>query len=89
MVHANLAVLFWFSTIVFNVVFYVVDVIFTLILETNMKHQLIKFLQDEEGATAIEYGLIAGIIAVALLASLTSVRDALVTIFNNIAAALT
>lgn len=53
-----------------------------------MKHQLIKFLQDEEGATAIEYGLIAGIIAIAIIASLGSVRDALVTVFNNIAAAL-
>lgn len=54
-----------------------------------MKHQLIKFLQDEEGATAIEYGLIAGIIAVALITSLTSVRTALVNVFNDIAAALT
>ena len=54
-----------------------------------MKRQLIQFLQDEEGATAIEYGLIAGIIAIALIASLSSVRTALVAVFDAIAVALT
>lgn len=31
---------------------------------------------DESGATAVEYGLIAGLIVVALLAGLTQVADA-------------
>lgn len=53
-----------------------------------MKHQLIKFLQDEEGATAIEYGLIAGIIAVGIIASLSSVRTALAGLFTDIVTAL-
>lgn len=35
-----------------------------------MKDQIIKFWRDEEGATAIEYGLIAGLIAVGLIVSL-------------------
>ena len=33
-------------------------------------------LADERGATAVEYGLIAALIVVALLAGLTSVADA-------------
>jgi len=53
-----------------------------------MKDQFIQFLKDEEGATAIEYGLIAGLVSVAILASLKSVRDALVGVFDDIAAAL-
>lgn len=32
-----------------------------------MKDQIVKFWRDEEGATAIEYGLIAGLIAVGLI----------------------
>jgi pilus assembly protein Flp/PilA len=35
-----------------------------------MKDQIIKFWRDEEGATAIEYALIAGLIAVGLVAAL-------------------
>lgn len=31
-----------------------------------MKDQIVKFWRDEEGATAIEYGLIAGLISVAI-----------------------
>ncbi|XOT98573.1 Flp family type IVb pilin, partial [Alcaligenes pakistanensis] len=33
-----------------------------------MKTQLQQFWNDEDGATAIEYGLIAGLIAVAIIA---------------------
>lgn len=49
----------------------------------------IKFLRDEEGATAIEYALIAALIAVVLVVSLTNVGTALVAIFAKIIAALT
>ncbi len=35
------------------------------------------FMRDENGSTAIEYGLIAGILAVALVASLTTLRGVL------------
>ena len=32
-----------------------------------MSNAIMKFLRDEEGATAIEYGIIAGLMAVALV----------------------
>lgn len=53
-----------------------------------MKTHIIKFLKDEEGATAIEYGLIAGIIAVAIIASLGNVRTELDLLFARIVTAL-
>lgn len=53
-----------------------------------MKNKLLTFWQDEEGATAIEYGLIAGLISVAILLTLTSVGDKLDLIFQAISAAL-
>ena len=34
-----------------------------------MKHHLLKFLSDESGATAIEYGLIAAGISLAIIAA--------------------
>jgi len=41
-----------------------------------MRHLLQELLADEHGATAVEYGLIAGLIVVALLSGLTSVATA-------------
>lgn len=49
-----------------------------------MKQAVQNFLRDEEGATAIEYGLIAGLIAVVLVASLTDVGAKLKSMFNYI-----
>jgi pilus assembly protein Flp/PilA len=46
------------------------------------------FAADESGATAIEYGLIAALIAVALIAALTALGGSLQTIFNAISTAL-
>lgn len=43
------------------------------------------FLQDEEGVTAIEYGLIAALIAVVLIVGATLAGGALNTLFTNIA----
>lgn len=40
--------------------------------------------QSNEGATAIEYGLIAALIAVALIAGLGGFSDALLNVFNTI-----
>ncbi|GAA0237307.1 hypothetical protein GCM10009125_27780 [Castellaniella daejeonensis] len=51
-----------------------------------MKQQLLLFLKEEDGVTAIEYGLIAGLIAVALLVALGPLGDSLKTLFNNIKA---
>lgn len=47
-----------------------------------------RFLKDESGATAIEYGLIAALIAVGIITAAGLVGTNLVTIFENIAAGL-
>jgi pilus assembly protein Flp/PilA len=44
-----------------------------------------RLIQDESGATAIEYGLIAGLVAVAIIAALTALGGALDTMFSNVA----
>lgn len=49
-----------------------------------MKDQLIKFWKDEEGATAIEYALIAGLIAVAIIAALSALGGSITDIFTKI-----
>ncbi|MCR9137124.1 MAG: Flp family type IVb pilin [Alphaproteobacteria bacterium] len=43
-----------------------------------------RFLKDESGATAIEYGLIAALISVALIAGATLVGNELEDVFNEI-----
>ncbi|MBX7499907.1 MULTISPECIES: Flp family type IVb pilin [Qipengyuania] len=48
-----------------------------------MKH-LKKFWNDERGATAIEYGLIAALIAVAAITALQSLGGQLSTTFNKV-----
>jgi pilus assembly protein Flp/PilA len=48
-----------------------------------------RFLKDESGATAIEYGLIAALIAVVLVASLGALGEALDTKFTDIATKIT
>ena len=47
-----------------------------------------KFIRREEGATAIEYGLIAALIAVAIIAAATTVGGSLDTLFTNVATEL-
>jgi len=47
-----------------------------------------KFAKDESGATAIEYGLIAALIAVAIIAAATLLGNSLGDLFNNIAGKL-
>ena len=53
-----------------------------------MKDQIIKFWRDEEGATAIEYGLIAGLITVGIIASVTTIGTELKLVFGAIATKL-
>jgi len=48
-----------------------------------------KLRTSETGATAIEYGLIAALVGVALLVSLTALSDALVETFEAVAVSLT
>ena len=49
---------------------------------------LIKLWNDEEGATAIEYGLIAALIAVAAISAFQLVGTSLTSTFNNVASKL-
>ena len=42
------------------------------------------FISDESGATAIEYGLIAGLVAVAIIAALTALGTSLDGLFMNV-----
>jgi pilus assembly protein Flp/PilA len=49
-----------------------------------MKALIERFKADEDGATAIEYGLIAALIAVAIIAAVRSVGSALSTTFGEI-----
>ena len=53
-----------------------------------MLSSITRFLRDEEGATAIEYGLIAGLIAAVLVAVLTGLGTQVKTKFNDILFAL-
>ncbi len=46
------------------------------------------FLYDEEGVTAIEYALIAALIAVAIIAAVTLVGTDIAAIFTNISTKL-
>ena len=43
-----------------------------------------KFLKDESGATAIEYGLIAALVAVAIVGALTTLGGGLTGMFNKV-----
>lgn len=45
-------------------------------------------LHNESGATAIEYGLIAALIAVAIIAGATATGNSLQTVFTNVAGAI-
>lgn len=44
-----------------------------------------RFRRNNEGATAIEYGLIAALIAVAAIAAMTTIGENLNTTFENVA----
>ena len=50
--------------------------------------QFLKMMKNEDGATAIEYGLIAALIAVAAIGALTSVGSNLSGKFSTVATKL-
>jgi len=49
-----------------------------------MKNQFVAFLKDEEGATAIEYGLIAGLIAAVIAVTLGTLGGQINQLFEGI-----
>ena len=42
----------------------------------------------DRGATAVEYGLLVGLIAVGIIVAVTALRNELIALFNAVAAAL-
>ena len=53
-----------------------------------MTATLSRFVRDESGATAIEYGLIAALISVVIIASLQLVGTSLQSTFTSVNSAL-
>lgn len=53
-----------------------------------MKNLFARFVNDESGATAIEYGLIAALISIVIIGAVTSLGENLDTVFGNIAGTL-
>ncbi len=57
-------------------------------MEAGLKHIFLKFLSDESGATAIEYGLIAAGIALAIIAAVNGLGSNLNTVFSTVNSSL-
>ena len=53
-----------------------------------MRNTFREFCKDESGATAIEYGLIAALIAVVIITGVTAVGTSLSTTFNTVSGSL-
>ena len=53
-----------------------------------MKTLFARFAKDESGATAIEYGLIASLVAVAIITALTTLGTKLTATFGSVSAKL-
>jgi len=47
-----------------------------------------QFARDEEGANAIEYGLVAAVVAVGLVAALTALKDSITTFLAAVGTAI-
>lgn len=54
----------------------------------KMTNLIQRFWNDEEGATAIEYGLIAGLIAIALVVAMTALQGGITNLYTRITTAL-
>lgn len=50
----------------------------------NSMRDMMQIIRDTKGATAIEYGLIATLIAIAAITAMTSVGGKLTKTFNNV-----
>ena len=53
-----------------------------------MKNVIARFVKDQSGATAIEYGLIAALVSIAIIGGLTALGTKLSSNFNNVSAQL-
>lgn len=50
--------------------------------------KFLKLIKNEKGATAIEYGLIAALIAVAAIGAMSGIGNSLNNTFTNVSSAL-
>ncbi|MHB8115957.1 MAG: Flp family type IVb pilin [Acidithiobacillus ferrivorans] len=50
----------------------------------TLKNAVARFVREEEGVTAIEYGLIAGLIAVVIIGTVTTVGTDLKKVFTSV-----
>ncbi|HEX3666582.1 MAG TPA: Flp family type IVb pilin [Rhizomicrobium sp.] len=53
-----------------------------------MKNLVSRFVADESGVTAIEYGLIAALIAVVIIGAVSTLGTKLSTTFSSVASSL-
>ncbi|CAJ0720365.1 hypothetical protein LMG6871_03783 [Ralstonia edaphis] len=53
-----------------------------------MKNAILKFIRDEQGATAVEYGMIAGLIAAAIVTIVSTLGTKLENVFKTICQAV-
>lgn len=55
---------------------------------TNIRTMLTKLNRDERGATAIEYGLIAALVAIVIIGGLQALSGGLNALFTTVATTL-
>ncbi len=53
-----------------------------------LKDFMTRFVSEDDGATAVEYGLMVALIAVAIMATVGLVGDRLVAMYQTVAGAL-
>lgn len=53
-----------------------------------MVNQIVRFMREEEGATAVEYGLMVALIAVVIIGVVTTLGLNLQTTFQGVATAV-
>jgi pilus assembly protein Flp/PilA len=70
---------FWVASIGFNIEMHTKNR-----REQEMLDRTKKFLKDEEGAAAIEYALLVGLIAVAIVAAVTALGTKVASTFSSI-----
>jgi pilus assembly protein Flp/PilA len=51
----------------------------------SVSQSIVKFWQDEEAATAVEYGLIAALIGAAIVTAVSGLGTSLTGLFNSVA----
>ncbi len=54
-----------------------------------MMNHIMQFVREEEGATALEYGLLAALIAAAIIGAVTALGTTVSTTFTNISDSMT